>query len=171
MRLKLFAKVIANQKLALSQPLSRQSSQQLQLLAMPTFYSFRHKIWQFASRNHPQNMILTPPLALLRAILWPKAALLSWLHKDCGYSLWTNSWIIHGVEFSDSFFRSLATQTPEGRCFVVKRDKNVFNGKTTVYTHYYNLVSDPVTGKEFARIDNNPFDACHKPEVSACDKT
>lgn len=138
---------------------------------MFTLDSFRQKIWDLASRNHPQNMILTPPLALLRAILWPKASLLSWLQKDCGYNLWTNSWTIHGVEFSDSFFRAFATQTPEGRCFVVKRDKNVFNDKPTVYTHYYNLVSDPVTGKEFARINSNPFDDCHKPEVSACDKT
>lgn len=116
-------------------------------------------------------MILSPPLALFNAILWPKRSILSWLRNDCGYNFRTNSWTIYGVEFSDQFFRAFTTQTPEGRCFVIERDKNVFDGKPVIHAHYYDLVSDPTTGKEIARIDNNFFNGCHKPKSGACDKT
>lgn len=123
--------------------------------------AIRDKIWFFATKNHPQGLVLTRPLALLNAILYPKRALLAWLKEDCGYNIYTNSWTIHGTVFSDGFLRALARETPTGRCFVVKNSSETEASYPILYASYYNLVKDPFTGEEFVKImDHPPNDSC-----------
>ena len=122
--------------------------------------TIRDKIWFFATKDYPQGLVLTRPLALLNAILYPKRALLAWLKEDCGYNIWTNSWTIHGTVFSDGFLRAFTRETPTGRCFVVKRSEPFPTGRLIIHTYDCKFIRDPFTKKQYAMIDDQPMADC-----------
>lgn len=109
----------------------------------------RDSIWDHISRSHPKNTALTTPLAACRFVLYPKLSLLWMLQKDCGYDLWTNSWRIQGMVFSDAFFRAFTKETPKGKCFTVEIDKK--SDRPFMHAHYFRFVKDPVSGEEYAQ--------------------
>lgn len=88
----------------------------------------RKFIWKLATKNHPEGYVLTRPLLLLRAILYP----LEWFYwhmgKTRGYQYESDTWDIEGIKYTGAALRALAESQGEiykitrtGDCITLER--------------------------------------------------
>lgn len=88
----------------------------------------RDCLWSFAIKNHQEGSILTKPLLVLRAILYPLDFFYWKMSKTRGYQWESNTWTIGGVRYSDAALRAFASAqgetfriTRSGDCITVER--------------------------------------------------
>ena len=88
----------------------------------------RDLLWSFASKNHPEGMILTKPLLALRAILYPLDFFYWKMSKAHGYQWESDTWNIEGVRYTGAALRALAKAQGEtyqitrvGECVTLER--------------------------------------------------
>ncbi len=93
----------------------------------------RKFIWNKATDKHPEGCVLTRPLLILKAILYP----LEWFYwhmgKARGYQYESDTWDIEGIKYTGKAMRLLANSQGEtyritrvGYCITLERvDVNV----------------------------------------------
>jgi len=68
----------------------------------------RNKLWKWATANHPEGVILTRWLIVVRAILYPLDTFY-WIYGSRnGYSPQYDEWHIHGIRYTGAAMRALA---------------------------------------------------------------
>ena len=67
----------------------------------------RNKFWRWVCRNLPKGQLLPWWAICLRATLFPVDYFFWKMSGGRGYQIQSDSWIIHGVTYSDHFFRYL----------------------------------------------------------------
>lgn len=88
----------------------------------------RNQLWKLATAKHPEGMILTRWLMVVRAVLYPLDSFYWKMSKSRGYQWQSNTWNIHGVRYTDDALRNLAESQGEtyritrtGECVTIER--------------------------------------------------
>lgn len=88
----------------------------------------RNQLWKWATANHPEGMILTRWLMVVRAILYPLDTFYWHCCSRNGYNPQYDEWRIHGVRYTDAALRALAKAQGEtyrvtrtGECVTLER--------------------------------------------------
>lgn len=68
----------------------------------------RATVWRWLIRDAQTGAILPWWLTVCQFALFPKRSILWLLQRDCGFDPRTACWTIHGVQFSDEIFMSMA---------------------------------------------------------------
>lgn len=68
----------------------------------------RNLIWRFALQNHPEGQILSLPLLVLRALLFPLDFFYWRMSEARGYCWRSNTWNIHGIRYTAETLKALA---------------------------------------------------------------
>ena len=71
-----------------------------------------------------QGQIIPRWLRIVRGILMPISTLRWWLIRTEGYQIHTNTWVIHGVRYTDDYFKHMSK--PDGRWFRVVKLEDGF---------------------------------------------
>jgi hypothetical protein len=79
----------------------------------------RERLWAAAARRHPEFMILSRRLLILRAILFPLQALHSYMHRMDGYQIQSDTWLISGVRYSRKTLQCLSNA--QGETYKINR--------------------------------------------------
>ncbi len=82
----------------------------------------RQAIWNFAIKNHPEAMLLSRPLIILRAVLFPLDTIYWKINTKTGYQWLKDTWIIEGVEYSGKVMRDI--NNSNGKVYRITRVGN-----------------------------------------------
>lgn len=75
---------------------------------MTNFSKLKDRIWYFARRNHPEGMLLTTWLLIVRTILFPVQTFYWRTGDGIGYQWEHDLWIIDGVKYSSKALNILS---------------------------------------------------------------
>lgn len=73
----------------------------------------REKIWRWFTAKHPEGMMLSKYLLIIRAILFPLDFFYWLMSESRGYQPMSDEWIINGVRYSGEAMRMLARSNGE----------------------------------------------------------
>ena len=88
----------------------------------------RGKLWRLARAKHPDRMILTRWLIVVRFLLYPVATIYFKMGETRGYQWEIDTWMIDGVRYSGGALKMLANAqgetyriTRSGECVTLER--------------------------------------------------
>lgn len=84
--------------------------------------NMRESIWMWVSRNHPEGMVLTKWLYLIKAILFPLKFFYWKMSKAHGYQWETDTWNIEGVRYTGDALKAIAKA--QGETYRITRINN-----------------------------------------------
>ena len=73
----------------------------------------RKKLWELATKNHPEGTLLPRHLLFVRAILYPLDYIYFKIGQSRGYQWDTDTWRIEGLSYTGSAMRALANANGE----------------------------------------------------------
>ena len=85
-----------------------------------TEVDMRDQIWDWLRAKHPEGMLLTRWLLIVRAILYPLDFFYWRMSLNRGYHLESDTWTIYGVRYSGNALRQLAKA--QGETYRVSRE-------------------------------------------------
>lgn len=90
--------------------------------------NLREKLWMYAIRSHAEGTMLTKPLMLVRAALFPLDTLYWKMSRNTGYQWESDTWNIHGVKYTGKALLDLSQAqgeiyrvTRKGDCVALER--------------------------------------------------
>lgn len=83
----------------------------------------RDSIWRWFRHFYVEGELLPPWMVIIRAALFPLDTLYWKLSKARGYQLESDTWLIHGVRYSDEALRLLARSV--GEIYRIERTADV----------------------------------------------